>query len=295
MRGGRPHARSGAPMTTDPGPLLERMNARTPFFLMGTGRCGSTWLYQLLDRHPQVALTDEARFVDLVWWLSQYSGQSNLERRSWDMRPPQELTGLVTEHYTSDAATTVTELGPLLLGSFYERVAGRADFTHWGDKLPDARAARGVQSLYPNTKFVLVVRDPRDNYCSYHRFARKPAIAAKYPELSEMTAESFALEWRALNAGCAEYLDPLHLVRYEDMVAAPAAQLDALLAFLDLPAHPDVDVHAERPATYAAHGTSNSVAESVGRWQAELTRGDIEAIEATTAPLMREFGYEPSA
>lgn len=295
MRGGRSYARSGAPMTTDPGPLLERMVARTPFFLMGTGRCGSTWLYQLLDRHPKVALTDEARFVDLIWWLSQYSGQSNLERRSWDMRPPQELTGLVTEHYTEHAATTVTELGPLLLGSFYERVAGRTDFTHWGDKLPDARAARAIQAVYPRTRFVLVVRDPRDNYCSYHRFARKPAIAAKYPELSEMTAESFALEWRNLNAGCSEYLAPLHVVRYEDMVREPAQQLDALLAFLGLTPHPDVDVRAERPQNYAAHGTSRSVAESVGRWQAELTPEDVEAIEATAAPLMETFGYEPRA
>lgn len=282
-------------MTKDPTALLQRMNSRTPFFIMGTGRCGSTWIYQLLDRHPSVALTDEARFVDLVWFMSQYSAQSNLERRLWDMRPPQELTGLVTEHYTQRASDAVTENGGLLLASFYERVAGRSDFTHWGDKLPDARAARGVQSLYPNTKFVLVVRDPRDNYCSYHRFARKPAIAAKYPELSAMTAESFALEWRALNAGCTEYLDPLHLVRYEDMVAAPAAQLDALLAFLDLPAHPDVDVHAERPATYAAHGTSKSVAESVGRWREELTRGDIEAIEATAGPLMEKLGYATGA
>jgi hypothetical protein len=42
------------------------MSRRTPFFLLGTGRCGSNWIYQLLERHPQVALTDGARFVDLA-------------------------------------------------------------------------------------------------------------------------------------------------------------------------------------------------------------------------------------
>ncbi|MGC6487585.1 MAG: sulfotransferase family protein [Planctomycetota bacterium] len=282
-------------MTNDPTALRRRMEARTPFFVMGTGRCGSTRLFQLLDRHPQVALTDEARFVDYVWFLSQYGAQSNLERRAWDMRPPQELTGLVTEHFTEHAATAVTEHAGLLLGSFYERVAGRADFTHWGDKLPDARAARAVQSLYPRTRFVLVIRDPRDNYCSYHRFARKRAIAAKYPELAEMTAESFALEWRNLNAACAQYLQPLHVLRYEEMVAAPADHLDAVLAFLDLPSHPAVDARAERPKKYARHGTSATVAESVGRWRDELTPEDVAAIEATAGPVMEQFGYEPSA
>lgn len=279
-------------MTADPSALQRRMSDRTPFFIMGTGRCGSTWIYQLLDRHPQVALTDEARFVDFVWFLSQYGAQSNLEQRSWDMRPPQELTGLVTEHYTADAAAAVTETAGLLLGSFYERVAGRSDFTHWGDKLPDARAARAVQSLFPETRFVLVVRDPRDNFCSYHRFARKPAIIAKYSELAEMTAASFALEWNNLNAACADYLEPLHVVRYEDMVAAPTEQLAALLEFLGLPPHPDVDASAERPAIYAGHGTSASVAESVGRWRDELSDADVAAIEATAAPVMEQLGYE---
>lgn len=282
-----------AAVNSDPNAILERMSRRTPFFLLGTGRCGSTWIYQLLERHPQVALTDEARFVDLVWFFSQFAGQSNLERRAWDTRPRQELTGMVTEHFTETAARSVTEQSAVLLGDFYERVAGRQDFTHWGDKLPDARAARALQSLWPQTKFALIVRDPRDNYCSYRQFARKPEILAKYPELSTITAADFARDWRTLNTGCLDHLEPLHVIRYEEMVAAPDAQLAQLLEFLELPPHPDVHVASERPAAYAGHGTTRSVAQSVGRWQEELDERDVAVIDELTGEHLQRFGYRP--
>jgi hypothetical protein len=39
----------------------------TPFFITGTGRSGSTFLYLLLRAHPKIAITNEARIIDALW------------------------------------------------------------------------------------------------------------------------------------------------------------------------------------------------------------------------------------
>ena len=38
----------------------------TPFFVAGSGRSGTTFLYRLLEGHPRIALTNEAGVADLL-------------------------------------------------------------------------------------------------------------------------------------------------------------------------------------------------------------------------------------
>ena len=46
---------------------------RQPFFVIGTGRCGSTLLCHLLQAHPSVAMMNEARLLDALWFFFQFA------------------------------------------------------------------------------------------------------------------------------------------------------------------------------------------------------------------------------
>lgn len=96
-----------------------------------------------------------------------------------------------------------------------------------------------------------------------------------------------------MNTGCIDYLHPLHVVRYEKMVAALDAQFAKLLEFLGLPPHPDVHVAGERPAAYASHGTTRSVAQSVGQWKVELDEQEVAVIDELTGQDLQRLGYRP--
>ena len=40
----------------------------SPFFIVGSGRCGATWMYFVLREHPEIAMTNEGRVLDYVYF-----------------------------------------------------------------------------------------------------------------------------------------------------------------------------------------------------------------------------------
>ncbi len=44
---------------------------RQPFFIVGTGRSGSTLLQRLLAAHPRIALTNEGHVADFLYYCMQ--------------------------------------------------------------------------------------------------------------------------------------------------------------------------------------------------------------------------------
>ena len=57
---------------------------KQPFFILGSGRSGSTFLYHLLSAHPQVALTNEANLADALVEPEKRILLSALEAHDWN-------------------------------------------------------------------------------------------------------------------------------------------------------------------------------------------------------------------
>jgi len=38
-----------------------------PLFILGSGRCGPTYLFALPEKHPHIARTNEAHVLDFLW------------------------------------------------------------------------------------------------------------------------------------------------------------------------------------------------------------------------------------
>jgi len=153
-----------------------------------------------------------------------------------------------------------------------------------------------------------VTRDPRAVAYSWQRKKFDPAKAR---EMGQETAFRTAISWMALNGVAATLWDrgspgPSYLqVRYEDFADRPRAVLDRILAWCGEPPSPEGLVGADGVFTAVpAHtiaGNPMRFAKGSSRivadreWQAHIPRWDRLVIEGLTWPLLSRFGYSRNA
>ncbi len=153
---------------------------------------------------------------------------------------------------------------------------------------------------YPRGHAVHVVRDGRDVVCSllergwlatdraghddaglaygaHARFWVEPERAEEFAQASEATRAAWA--WRRYASAARAVPERTHELRYEDLVADPAAAAALAAAFL-----------GSDPAPLAeAFGRVHD--RSSGRWQRDLTPEQLADVEREAGPLLLELGY----
>ena len=261
-----------------------------PLFLLGSGRCGSTRLYEILREHPEVGLTNEARVIDFLRFTSELAGVAVDEVRELHLEERHRLRGVVRPDYTDLFQSVVTDHAPAILQDFYRRsFPGRA-LRYFGDKLPTAEAAAAAVQAMPETRLVAVIRDPRDYVCSVRAYVAQPAIRERHPYL-ECSLEESCLHWRNVYDGIARSLTGTYLLRYEDLVAEPRATIEGVLEHLELDLTPGVESALAGQGDFERHGTSLSPGSSVGRYREELTAAEQETVERLCRERMDLHGY----
>ncbi len=234
---GAPHAGAG-----DPTPA--------PIFIVGMPRSGTTLVEQILASHPSVHGADE---------------RSDLARVVADQ---DRATGQAFPDWLADLDdATATDLG----GAYRAAVVDTAPAARVTDKMPENFRFLGViPRILPRARIVHVRREPADTClsCYLHLFLDKARWSYDLGELGRFyrAYDRLMQHWHEVLPG-----DRLLELRYEDLVAAPEAQIRRLLDFCDL----DWD-----PACLAFHATRRAVPtpslvqvrepvydRSVGRWR----------------------------
>ena len=163
-----------------------------PVLIGGTGRSGSTIIGHLLDHHPDLTLTRpmEVRFitgndgfVDALTKANTPTGQAAAELAvdrllsRWFFRA--ENVGLHTsmdKEFVVDLSSNYLQVFPRdpqqatqdLVYSIMDKVATGCGAIRWVDTTPaNARKADRVESVYPESKVVIVTRDGRDVAASF--------------------------------------------------------------------------------------------------------------------------------
>ncbi len=249
---------------------LDHTAERPVHFVLGTGRCGSTLVHEVLCQHPAVGflsnLEDRSARLD---WSARFNGPAY-------RRLPPEVTrkGRLRFAPSEGYAALAREVSPVFVNSSRDLLA--SDATPWLAARLRAflheRADRQGQPMFlhkltgwprvgllhavlPGARFVHVVRDGRAVANSWLQMPwwlgyRGPGhwhfgdLPPAYQEEWERSGHSFVvlagLAWKLLidAAEQARALLPPQSwleVRYEDVVADPVTTLDAVCAFLDLP------------------------------------------------------------
>ena len=250
-----------------------------PVFLVGFPRSGTTLMEQLLDAHGALTSFDEQPFLQRL--------VSRINERGPGY--PEALSTLtdsdcraLRKTYFADVARVLPQLG-----------AHRAV-----DKNPlNLVRLPLVAALFPQAQVLLALRHPCDVVLScYMQNFRSPAFSITFETLAS-TARMYA---RVL-AHFHEFRDrlglPLHVVRYEDLVADVTGEGKALFAFLGLPWSDDLAQFTERAGSKGAISTPSYAQvvqpvnqRAVGRWQRYRPWFEGEALD-TLQPWIERLGY----
>jgi hypothetical protein len=287
-------------------------------YILCAERTGSTLLTAMLNMHPNIVSPMEQPFSLLLYpkyrrishWTSDtivgYCDDFYAVSTPWlqvqftDQATLRELLESHLEGLTIDIAIRLTYL------CFFPDKP-KAQVTTVIDKQIDiAGQAMRLASIYPQSKFIVLYRDPRDNALVRFRKAKKQNWDIDYGYIS--------LSWNSIYTLLHRYKgllgkDRVLEVKYEDLMANPEAELRCVCAFLGLPyddamlrydeylkqAIPKAMGHSDaqlQKDLYLAEGlTQKPHTDKVGLWKAQLPPADANLIWRICGELATTIGY----
>jgi tetratricopeptide (TPR) repeat protein len=254
-------------------------SARSPVFVVGFPRSGSTLLEMTLDAHPQLRSMDEQPFLQNVLEDILAKGIAYPER-----------LGALAAHDLDE-----------LRARYYERVGKKVRLDP-GQRLVDKNPLNilrlpVIRRVFPNAPIILIVRHPCDVILScYMQHFRAPDFAMLCSEMPSLTLgyrKTFDFWYEQ-----AELLAPRVLeVQYESFVSDFAAQARSIAEFLELPWDPAMLEPGARALSkgYVSTPSYSQVVKpvtrrAVGRWHAY--RKYLEPALPVLEPYLRRWGYD---
>ncbi len=181
-----------------------------------------------------------------------------------------------------------------IIDRWYMYLASKAkpSATRWGDKTPlNTFYLDKISALYPNAKYVHIVRDPYDVTASYVKMGRYENV------------EAAARRWLTAIDQCRniEKQKPLQYLelRYETLVRDPEPQIKCLCDFLGIQFLPDMlspPASVDAMGDIEAHSRYAEVKrpispDSVGKGRQTLSQSDFERAERIVGARSAELGY----
>jgi hypothetical protein len=299
----------------------------SPLVVTSLGRTGTTWLIDLLSKHPEIvgrpAWQGEVKVASYwaeIFAMLAHPGsylqaiRSDIRGGQWYVGNNRQFDEPVEDPTLEQwlGTTQVEDIAEFARGritAFYEREAEQQpgkQMRFFAEKcLPRAPAYADVlREMFPGTREIFLVRDFRDMLCSIFAYNRRlgyPTFQRQLAESDEEYVRKFlGRDLNALVAGWRMRQSRAHLVRYEDLVLRPNESLTALFAHLDIDSSQTVVDEIVRASEKGSdsdlqrHGTSRTAADSVGRWRQDLGPELLSVCEEAFAEALEEFGY-PSA
>jgi hypothetical protein len=284
--------------------IINEMRAKEIFFVGGLPKSGSTWLQIMLHAHPEVSCSGEGHFLT---YLAPRLGEAMKKYNTYiDYKNRVVLQDLAPFPQIQDQQFKFLLVSAILL---LMAASGKArEVRVVGEKTPDKLDRMPLLvDLFPGAKLIHALRDPRDCAISawFHNQRLNPKDAqAKYPTLNLFVAHcarawlEVVRRWEHLAAAvpgrCA-------MVRYEDLVARPHAELSRLFSFLGVgtaAATMDACVAAGafarltggRPAGVEDRGALLRQG-LPGDWRNHFAASDDLACRAIAGEAMARYGY----
>ena len=214
---------------------------KTIFFVCGSMKSGTTWLQIMLDAHPAISCGGEGHFADRLGPAFQAAAKDYNQHIEWkNAQKIGELGGFVRLGDT-EMAYAMRTLVLLLLA----QQAGDRPVAAVGEKTPDnILGLPFLDALFPEAKFIILVRDGRDCAVSgwfHNRRLAADWLAQTYPTLESYaaaTAEGWAKEQLAAVGFARGRRGRCLFIRYEDLLHDAGAILGRVLDFLAVTADP---------------------------------------------------------
>jgi hypothetical protein len=267
-----------------------------PVIVLGVRRSGTTLLRVMLDRNPALAIPDESYFVPQLARrhptpVDPAAFAGDLARLptlvEWGLPPARVAERLRPGMTTGEAIAAV-----------FETYAAERGKPRWGDKTPlYMQHLDLLERLFQQAVFVHLIRDGRDAALS---FLAVPGGLVTEGWGHPRDARGFACQWatevraaRRLGARLAP--DRYMELRYEALVADPAAELRRVCAFAGLDYGGEMlDYVGRTESARKAHQQrlNEPPRPGVRDWRTEMKPAERQRFEAVAGDLLDELGYQ---
>jgi hypothetical protein len=274
-------------------------------FIVGCARSGTTLLGRIVDAHPQIGVAPS------IHWIAGYLRSRDV-RRAEDPVTRELAMGLAGDPRLARFGIGREELGALVpvgepvdcrrfLTALFEHYGRAQGKPRLGNKTATfVRHIRALHALWPQARFVHLIRDGRDVCLSALSWPSAERSLGRYPTWRADPVCTAAYWWeRKVRAGRegGRSLEPgLYCeVRYEALVGEPARACAALCNFLEVP-FDDAMLRPERRATSGDAHLDRvhpwlPITAGLRDWCAQMPAADVERFEALAGGLLDELGY----
>ena len=269
---------------------------RSPIFIAGPDRSGTTLMYALLASHPHISMvrrTNMWRYFHRRY--GDVSQAENFERCLNDMLRYNRM-----KHLQPDPARIRAEFWQgeptygRLFALFHEHYAEQVGKPRWGDKsLHTEHYVDRVLDEYPDAKIIHMTRDPRDRYASVRKRHGKDR-----QRVGASTGRWLHSMWMA-QRNLERYPQNYRVVQYENLARNPEETLRQLCAFIG-EAYTPVMLSMGGAAEYRDSGGNSSFdtispgvisTRSIGRYRQVISNQEIAFIQIFAGQVMKAFGY----
>ena len=266
-----------------------------PLFIIGMPRSGTKLVRSILNQHSNIRLTlVETEF--LPYWVRTWhrfgdlSDWNNFRKFYFDsIKLPyfiymKDYGRLINCHDWYSRCKTFDVAGVFEALIKYDTMVEK-DSEIWGDKSPSyIRHTTLIKHLFPEAKFIHIIRDVRD-YCLSVNYAwGKNMIRA-----AQRWADNIRQCRRESKAFNEDYLEIL----YEDLLSEPEIILKTICDFLGVDYEPDM-LKLSQPTEYigCAKGYIGIYSKNKKKYINQLDKRTRLKIESITVDLLRDLGYE---
>ncbi len=277
------------------------------FFIIGRPRTGTTLLRSLFDAHPDVQIPWECQFVLNLYprygkvkhWTKALIDNfyadliEQWQFSSWNINHDKLKTDLHA-HEGESSYVKVCETVYLNFISFYPKkeikLIGDKNhgYTIYTDRL---------KKIYPDAKFIYILRDYRDNYHSVTK------VDFELPVISLVTYKWKYFYKKALKAA-EKYPGSFYFIRYEDLATDPHLHFKKICEFLGIEYLPEVfefykmkekasEVYPDDILQKHHKSLFNPINTSrLGLWKQSLSSSQIKIADQVAGKYADLAGYE---
>ena len=274
-------------------------------FIVTRGRSGSTLIQNILDSHPNIYAPNEADFI--LFLKKKYANEKNWThktklsfikdlyvcekfKRLWEVDKSK-----ITRLFLKSELNSFSEACKLVYLS-YNSVYQKEEALAIIDKLPrHSRYIPDLIKLYPNAKFIHLIRDPRAVVNSIKKSFNKnniPRIAQTWVNANKKIDESKNKQY-------------FLTVKFEDFLLNPDKELKRIFNFIEIPyTFSLIDAYKVIEKTHENHpvfgreihqNISKKIDPSVSsQWKTQLSEKEINQINYLTADYAIKYEYNIS-
>ena len=264
-----------------------------PVFIMGAPRSGTTLLASSIAGHQRIIALPEMHYIFSIMKEEQDFGKLNIQRNIDFLKNNFHFCLLNLFHSVNelkcfiegkDSKTFIIELINLYNEKYHHK-----DFTHWVEHSPHSHLfIQDIIKIFPNAKFIHIIRDPRAVYSSTIRepWGYKDIITG---------AKNWNNNIRNIISKEKEY--NIFTIKYEDFVSHQEKILKKIVEYIDIEYSDKMlenkglvlPEYIEKRLNY--FGTKTDTNKNK-KWERFLSKKEILHINAINYELMKMNGYD---